>query len=127
MDDTIQLRTIGVVRRDGGDGADGQAVLAVQPELRPALLGIEPGMRLQVMYWMHRLSDEHRRVLQCHPRGDRSRPLRGVFALRSPMRPNMIGSTEVDVKAVRGTEVVVTGLDAFDGSPIVDIKIAPRR
>jgi len=91
------------------------------------MLGIEPGMRLQIMFWMHRLTEEHRRILQCHPRGDRSRPKRGVFALRSPMRPNMIGSTEVTVTAVDGRWLEVTGLDALDGSPVVDIKMAPRR
>ncbi|MFH1739812.1 MAG: TrmO family methyltransferase, partial [bacterium] len=59
-----------------------------------------------------------------HPGGDRSRPMRGVFATRSPARPNPIGVTTVRVLDCEENALVVEGLDALDGSPIVDIKIA---
>ena len=60
--------------------------------------------------------------LQVHPRGDRSRPLRGLFAVRSPRRPNPIGVTTVRVRRVGGNVLEVVGLDALDGSPVLDIK-----
>ncbi len=116
---------VGAVRRRDAEQPNAECVIRVRPELEPALLGIEPGSRLQILYWMHGLGEADREILQCHPRGDRSRPKRGVFALRSPMRPNPIGVTEVEVVAVHGNELTVTGLDALDGSPVVDIKVAP--
>ncbi|MCK4284037.1 MAG: tRNA (N6-threonylcarbamoyladenosine(37)-N6)-methyltransferase TrmO [Candidatus Brocadiae bacterium] len=124
MEDEFRVTPIGVVHRDETAASDAECMIEIRPELQLAMLGIEAGRRLQVLYWMHRLGDDDRRILQCHPRGDRSRPKRGVFALRSPMRPNPIGSTVVEVKAVRGNELLVTGLDALDGSPVVDLKIA---
>ncbi len=124
--ETYTIRPVAVVRRDDDEFPGGQCVLELRPGLEPAARGIEPGDRLQVMWWMHRLDEEDRRTLQCHPRGDRSKPKRGVFALRSPMRPNPIGSTVAEVVRVEEGRLVVTGLDAFDGSPVVDLKIAHR-
>jgi len=123
---TYEVRPVGFVRRESEEG-NGDCIIEVRPDLEPAMLGIEAGDRLQVLYWMHRLGEEQRGVLRCHPRGDTSKPKRGVFALRSPMRPNPIGSTVVDVREVRENRIVVTGLDALDGSPVVDLKIAPKR
>jgi tRNA-Thr(GGU) m(6)t(6)A37 methyltransferase TsaA len=122
----LTIHPVAVVHRDDDEFPEGECVLEVRPELGPAMLGLEPGDRVQVMWWMHRLDEEQRGTLQCHPMGDRSEPKRGVFALRSPMRPNPIGSSVVDVLEVRGNELVVAGLDAFDGSPVVDIKIARK-
>jgi L-fuculose-phosphate aldolase len=121
MPERYEIRPVGVVH-----AGDGECTIEVRPELEPALLGIGPGDRLQVLYWMHGLGEADRRTLQCHPMGNASRPKRGVFALRSPMRPNPIGSTVVTVKEVRGTALRVEGLDAKDGSPVVDLKIAAR-
>ncbi len=125
MSEALQIVPVGTVHREEDtDSREAQVVIEVRPELKPALLGLEPGDQLQVLFWMHRLSEEDRDVLQCHPRGDRSRPKRGVFALRSPMRPNPIGSTVVEVTEVDERRLSVTGLDARDGSPVVDLKIA---
>lgn len=60
--------------------------------------------------------------LKVHPRGDRSRPMRGVFSTRSPRRPNRIGVTTVDLLSVDGTILNVRGLDAINGTPVLDIK-----
>lgn len=60
--------------------------------------------------------------LKVHPRHDTSRPLVGVFATRSPRRPNKLGLTRVELVGVRGNVVTVRGLDAYDGSPVFDIK-----
>ncbi len=120
----LTIRPVGVVHRDDEEFPEGECVLEVRPELKPALLGLEPGMRVLVMWWMHRLEEEKRHILQGHPFGDESRPIRGAFALRSPKRPNPIGSSVVEIVDVRDNELVVRDLDAFDGSPVVDIKIA---
>ncbi|MBS3763230.1 MAG: tRNA (N6-threonylcarbamoyladenosine(37)-N6)-methyltransferase TrmO [Planctomycetes bacterium] len=98
--------------------------MEIAPEYEPALLRIEHADRLQILYWMHELSESDRQILTVHPRGNRSRPKRGVFAVRSPMRPNPIGSTIADLIEVDGLSLRVSGLDAHEGSPILDIKIA---
>ena len=106
--------------------SDNESVLEIRPAYQEALEGIQPGDRLQVLYWMHRLSPTDRQRLRVHPQGERARPLQGVFSVRSPMRPNPIGVTVVEVRRVEGCELTVSGLDAFAGSPIVDIKSGPK-
>lgn len=119
-DDTdLFLTAIGTVRIR----TESESVLMIDPRYREGLLGIAIGTRLQVLYWMHRLTAEQRRILQAHPRGDHARPVQGVFALRSPMRPNPIGVTSVEVIGIAGHQLTVTGLDALDGSPVLDIKL----
>ena len=123
---SMKLRPIGVVRATGVPESEekkrGPRTVEVYADYREGLTGIEDGDRVVVMWWMHDLSDDDRRILLCHPMGDVSRPKRGVFALRSPMRPNPIGCTEVDVREVREDGLLVDGLDALDGSPVIDIK-----
>ena len=99
-----------------------ESVLEIIPMYKDGLSGIAPGDRLQVLYWMHELKETERQRLKVHPRGDKNRPLTGVFALRSPMRPNPIGVSDVRVTRIVENRVVVTGLDALDGSPILDLK-----
>ncbi|MFP3937743.1 MAG: TrmO family methyltransferase, partial [Phycisphaerae bacterium] len=82
------------------------------------LSGLSPGDRLDVLYWMHELGEDKHRAMLVHPRGDKTRPQRGVFALRSPMRPNPIGVSLVTLEAVEGSRLLVRGLDAHDGSPV---------
>lgn len=121
MSEQIQIEPVGRVRRVDED----TCVLEVDPALNEALEGMQAGDSLQVLYWMHELTGSQRQMRKVHPRGDAQRPLKGVFALRSPMRPNPIGVSVVQVLEVRDTQVTVRGLDALDGSPIVDIKAAP--
>jgi tRNA-Thr(GGU) m(6)t(6)A37 methyltransferase TsaA len=85
----------------------------------PGLMGIAPGDELIVLTWLH-LAE--RDVLQVHPRGDQSRPLKGVFATRSSDRPNSVGLHRVLVLEVAEQRLCVTPLEAIDGTPIVDIK-----
>lgn len=93
--------------------------LEIYPEYQEALHGIEAGQTLVVLFWLHRAE---RNVLRVYPRGDTSRGLTGVFATRSPVRPNPIAISELKVLRVQGTMLEVKGLDILDETPIVDIK-----
>jgi L-fuculose-phosphate aldolase len=93
--------------------------LEIYPEYQEGLDGIEVGQTIVVLFWLHQSA---RDVLKVYPRGDRSRGLRGVFATRSPMRPNPIAISELQVMAIRGNCIEVSGLDILDGTPVVDIK-----
>jgi len=124
------LHAIGVVRStlravaDAPNQAEGapEALLDVDPAFAGALHRIEPGDELIVLTWLH-LAD--RGVLQTHPMGDTRIPLTGVFRTRSPDRPNPIGVHRVTVTAVEGpTTIRVGALEAIDGTPIVDLKVA---
>ena len=116
-DDPLKLRPVGVVI-EAGDVAR----IRIHEQYGAALLKITPGEEYWVLYWMHRLAESGRELLQAYPMGDRSKEKRGVFALRSPMRPNPIGLTRVKLLQLDGNILIVEGLDAFEGSPVIDIK-----
>jgi tRNA-Thr(GGU) m(6)t(6)A37 methyltransferase TsaA len=87
------------------------------------LKGLENFSHVWVFYWFHgNDTPEQRRTLQVHPRRDPANPLTGVFACRSPERPNLIGFTACRIIQVQGNRVEVADLDARDGSPILDLK-----
>ncbi|NYT01171.1 MAG: tRNA (N6-threonylcarbamoyladenosine(37)-N6)-methyltransferase TrmO [Methanosarcinales archaeon] len=96
-----------------------RSVLALDPIYQGALEGLELFSHLLVVYHIHRSPGYRERV---HPMGDKSLPERGVLATRSPARPNPIGITVVELLGIEGTSITVTGLDALDGTPILDIK-----
>lgn len=104
--------------RQGDEGAP-DALLDLDPTMAPALRGMRPGAEVIVLTWLHHA---RRDVLVVHPRGDPDRPLSGVFVTRSPDRPNPIGLHTVQVLAVEATGVRVRGLEAVDGTPVLDIK-----
>jgi len=122
------LRSIGQVRstlraiehapRQGFEGAP-DAWLEIDADLAPALTGIRAGDALLVITWLHRAG---RDVLQTHPRNDPTTPLTGVFATRSPDRPNPLGLHRVNVREIAGTKLLVGPIEAIDGTPIVDLK-----
>jgi len=114
----MEIRPIGRVHRI----SENECELRLRDGVKEGLRGVAAGRRVEVLYWMHRLGSEDRQRLEVHPRGDKSRPRQGVFSLRSPMRPNPIGVSRVDVLAVDGARLRVAGLDAQDGSPLLDIK-----
>jgi tRNA (adenine37-N6)-methyltransferase len=95
--------------------------IVVDPDLAPGLDGLEVESRILVVFHFHLAEDFE---LHQHPRGDPSRPPRGVFALRSPRRPNPIGVAEVELLEIRGNVLLVRGLDAVDGTPVLDLKPA---
>jgi len=84
-----------------------------------ALLGIEPGDDLLVLTWLDRAA---RDTLRVHPRGNPENAIQGVFATRSPDRPNPIGLHRVKVLAVEGARIRVNNLEALDGTPVLDVK-----
>ena len=98
-----------------------ESTIVLDPDLTPGLAGLEAGQKILVLFYFDRA--EGYDLLQ-HPKRDESLPKRGVFALRSPSRPNPIGVTEVELLAVRGNRLRVRGLDALDGTPVIDIKPA---
>lgn len=102
-----------------GDEGAPEAWLELAPLAAPGLAGIVAGDELVVLTWLHRA---RRDVLQVHPRGNPDRPLRGVFATRSPDRPNPVGLHRVSVLEVAEHKLRVAPLEAIDGTPIVDIK-----
>ena len=102
-----------------GDEGAPEAWLEITPQAVPGLMGIQPGDELILLTWLHLAG---RDVLQVHPRGDPSRPLTGVFATRSPDRPNPIGLHRVSVLEVEDQRLRVAPLEAIDGTPIIDIK-----
>ena len=119
----MNIEPIGKVQRTAGD----ESTIELDPSHLEGLSGLRPGDRLDVLYWMHQLPEEFRRAMQVHPRGDRSQPKKGVFALRSPMRPNPIGVSLVELVEIQGSRLRVRDLDAHDGSPVIDIKAARRQ
>jgi tRNA-Thr(GGU) m(6)t(6)A37 methyltransferase TsaA len=128
---TFPLHAIGVVRsslRERGaapkqafEGAP-EARLEIGPAFAPALRGIAPGHDLIVLTWLHQAD---RDVLETRPRDDPAAPMTGVFATRSPDRPNPIGLHRVTVVGIEAPTVLRVGaLEAIDGTPIVDLKVA---
>jgi L-fuculose-phosphate aldolase len=127
MDD-YSIKPIGTVRSrlkerheapHQGRLAGVEAELVINEEVREGLDGISAGDKIFALCWYHMAE---RQTLRVHPRGERSIPKRGVFATRSPDRPNPIGLCMVDVLAVKGPVLKVRGLDAVDGTPVVDLK-----
>ena len=112
------LKPVGKVTQRGD-----VAVLEILPELTPALDGLNKFSHVWVFYWFHEHDNpEERATLKVHPRRDPTNPLTGVFATRAPVRPNLIGLTPCRILKIAGNTIEVEGLDAKDGSPIVDLK-----
>ncbi len=128
MPEDMHLHQIGVIRstlhalseapRQGSEGAP-DAWLVVDPAYAQGLFGLAAGDDVVVVTWLHR-SD--RQVLEVHPRNDPRHPLTGVFATRSPDRPNPLGLHRVTVGEVSGTRLRIGPIEAIDGTPVVDIK-----
>jgi tRNA-Thr(GGU) m(6)t(6)A37 methyltransferase TsaA len=112
------LRAPSEAPRQGAEGAP-DAWLDVDPTFARGLSGIAAGDELIVITWLHRAD---RNVLEVHPRGDLENPLTGVFATRSPHRPNPLGLHRVTVHEIAGTRLRIGPIEAIDGTPVVDVK-----
>ena len=124
----LQLKPIGVIRsvlkerskapKQGSEGAP-DAWIEVRPSVTQAMDGLAVGDEIIILTWFHRA---HRDVLKVHPRSDPKRRLTGVFATRSPDRPNPVGLHEVTVRKVAKNRLRVGPIEAIDGTPVIDIK-----
>ena len=125
MSDII-LNPIGFVETEAsGDQVrykDNISKIILNSDLEKALEGVEDFSHLFILYWLHEISRKTEECLKTHPRGRKDMPLMGIFATRTPHRPNPIGLTLVELLKVDGNVLTVRGLDAFDGTPIIDIK-----
>ena len=102
-----------------GDEDTPEAWLALDPAVRAGLFNLTEGQEVILLTWLDRAD---RDVLQVHPRGDESRSLCGVFATRSPDRPNPIGLHKIRIVRIDGDRLLVQRLEALDGTPVLDIK-----
>ena len=124
----VELHPIGLVRStltdlgtapmQGDEGAP-EAWIEVNDDVAVGLTGLRAGDRVILLTWLDRAN---RDVLRVHPRGDPNRPESGVFATRSPSRPNPIGLHEVEILAIEGPRARVWPLEAVDGTPLIDVK-----
>ena len=122
----ITLKAIGIVRngikqrpKQGWEKVVSEIV--VNSSLAEALDGLEEFSYIIVLYWMHRAASG-KVPLKIHPMGKQELPLVGLFATRSPHRPNPIGKATVRLLQRQGNILKVEGLDAIDGTPVIDIK-----
>ena len=122
----IVLKPIGFVRTESvGDEVKDKnrtSQVVLNSEFAKALDGINGFSHLFVLFWLHGTSESQRKTLKVHPIGRKDLPLLGVFATRTMLRPNPVGLTLVELVKVEGNIVTVRGLDAFDGTPVLDIK-----
>ena len=129
LPDSPRLTVLGYVRssltnRDTApnqaDQGAPEAWIELDAAYAPALLDLAVGQRVLMVTWLH---EADRSILQCHPRSDASRPKRGVFATRSPDRPNPIGLHEVEILEIAApARLRVYPLEAINGTPVLDIK-----
>ena len=125
---SFELRPIGVMRsalktrgeapRQGSEGAP-DAWLEIEPWARDALDGLAVGDEILVLAWFHQAD---RAVLKVHPRGETRNPLTGVFATRSPDRPNPVGLHPVTIRAIEAHRLLVGPIETIDGTPVIDVK-----
>ena len=101
------------------DESEHVGTIKIYPKFLAGLEGVRRGDTIVVLFWLDRAD---RTVLRVHPRGDTSRPMRGVFSTRSPVRPNPIAVSELVVQEINKNILTVRGLDILDATPVIDIK-----
>jgi tRNA-Thr(GGU) m(6)t(6)A37 methyltransferase TsaA len=118
MSQPFYLKAIGTVKK-----TDDRAWIEIFDEYKDGLLGLDGFSHIYVLYWFHQNdSEEKRRTLQVHPRKDPANPLTGVFATHSPRRPNLIALAVCKIETIAGNIIQIEEIDAYDGSPVIDIK-----
>jgi tRNA-Thr(GGU) m(6)t(6)A37 methyltransferase TsaA len=116
---TYTLRPIGRVRNRKGKPVQ----LEIFEKYVPGLLRLELCKQVMVVWWFHKNdTPEKRSILKVHPRGNPDNPLTGVFATHSPFRPNLIALTVCKILSVKDGLVTIDSIDAFDDTPIIDLK-----
>jgi tRNA-Thr(GGU) m(6)t(6)A37 methyltransferase TsaA len=125
--DNIILQPIGRVRNEFESEIpkgyeDSLTEIIINEDLIEGLHKLEENSHIVVVFWMHRVKDEDRKIMKMHPKGREDLPLLGVFATRSPRRPNPMGIRAVKLVEKKDNILKVKGLDALNGTPILDIK-----
>lgn len=125
----MTLKPIGIVRNGikqaPGAGYEWEKVVSdivVDSDLSEALENLEEFSHIIVLYWMHQAAAGGQVPMKVHPKGKKELPLVGLFVSRSPHRPNPVGKATVRLLQRRGSILKVQGLDAIDGTPVIDIK-----
>lgn len=122
----IELKPIGFVKRElPEENVKDKSLVSkilLKKGLTKALDSIEDFSHVFVIFWLHRIMNTEKTVLKVHPKGMAELPLVGIFGTRAPIRPNPIGLTLVELIKREGNVLWVRGLDAFDGTPVLDIK-----
>ena len=118
MPASFDITPIGFIRR-----ADEAVWIEVQAQFRPAMAGLEDFSHIHVFFWFDQNDHaEGRSVLKVHPCRNPQKPLTGVFATHSPLRPNLIGMSLCRIVAIDAVRIDIDRIDAFDGTPVIDIK-----
>lgn len=114
----LRVDPIGRVEKTGTS-----ACIRLAEKYAAGLLGLDQWSHVNVLWWFDKNDEPAKRaILQVHPRGNPANPLTGVFACRAPVRPNLIALSTCRVLAVDGNVVTVDQIDAFDGTPVLDLK-----
>ena len=115
---TFAVHPIGHVKK-----TEDRTLIVLDDKYQPGLLGLDGYSHIYMFWWFSRNdTPEKRAILQVHPMGNRNNPRTGVFATRSPVRPNLIALTLCRLVSVKGNVIEIEETDAFDGTPVVDIK-----
>ncbi|NJE77356.1 tRNA (N6-threonylcarbamoyladenosine(37)-N6)-methyltransferase TrmO [Thermococcus sp. ES12] len=118
----FKLVPVGYVRKNG------ETFIEILPKFTDAVDGLQEGDWIKLILWFHGSDNPERRsVLKVHPYNNPKNPLRGVFATRSPVRPNPLAIYAVKIHRIEGNRLYIDWIDAHDGTPVVDIKILVER
>lgn len=114
----FKVYPIGYVKKTGD-----QTFIVLEEKYQSGVLGVDKLSEIWVLWWFDRNDTAKKRsILQVHPGGNPDNPIRGVFATHSPVRPNLIAMTRCEVVAVKENIIEIKGIDAFSGTPVLDIK-----
>ncbi|MDY6952304.1 MAG: tRNA (N6-threonylcarbamoyladenosine(37)-N6)-methyltransferase TrmO [Thermodesulfobacteriota bacterium] len=117
-DDAFSVLPVGKVNKELG-----ATTIEIYKAYADALLGLDQFSHLVVLYWFDKNdTPEQRKTLRVHPRNNLTNPLTGVFATRSPRRPNLIGLSVCKILSVKKNVIRIDSIDAFDGTPVLDLK-----
>ncbi|MDX9944655.1 MAG: tRNA (N6-threonylcarbamoyladenosine(37)-N6)-methyltransferase TrmO [Azonexus sp.] len=115
---SYSVHPVGWIRK-----AENRTYIEIDRRYQPALMGVENLKTIWVLYWFDRNdTPEKRATLQVHPRGNPDNPLRGVFATRSPLRPNLIALSQVNIIDIKDNVIEIDAIDAFENTPVLDLK-----
>ena len=118
MPASFEVQPIGAIRR-----GEETVWIEVHPNYLPAMAGLEDFSHIHVFFWFHANDNpEGRAVLKVHPCRDPQNPLTGVFATHSPLRPNLIGMSLCRILSIQDHRIYLDRIDAFDDTPVLDIK-----